>query len=168
MLDSLNTGADARAAVALNQLGNEALIRRQFAEAIRYYEWAREKSPKDPSLLNNLAFTYITAGDEDRDAERALQLVDEAFTNLPTNIEPKSKAQLLHTKATILKQLNRLQEAIALYERVLKSRPDHADSLSSVIDCYRALRLQVPDLQVPKRYIERLEELEQEQQQTDK
>lgn len=168
MLDSLNTGADARAAVALNQLGNEALIRRQFAEAIRYYEWAREKSPKDPSLLNNLAFTYITAGDEDRDAERALQLVDEAITNLPTNIEPKSKAQFLHTKATILKQLDRLQEAIALYERALKSRPDHVDSLSSVIDCYRALRLQVPDLQVPKRYIERLEELEQEQQQTDK
>lgn len=164
VLDSLNTGADAdTSAPALSQLANEALKRKQFSEAIRYYERAREKSPKDPAILNNLAYTYIVAEDEDRNAERALQLIDEAIANLPSNIQPNEKSKFLHTKATILKQLNRLKESLSLFERSLANRPEHVDSLRSVIDCYRALNLQTPE-----RYIERLEKIEKEKKRADK
>ena len=72
-----NADIDAPAAV-LNQLGNHALINKKFSDAIRYYERAREKSPRDPAVLNNLAFSYLVAEDGKRNAERALQLINES------------------------------------------------------------------------------------------
>jgi beta-lactamase regulating signal transducer with metallopeptidase domain/tetratricopeptide (TPR) repeat protein len=153
VLDDL-TEADASPLV-LNQLGNAALIRKEFSEAIRYYEKARKKSPKDAAILNNLAYTYLVAEDGDRNPELAVQLVDEAIDNLPSNIAPREMARFQHTKATALKQLDRLKEALPLFERVLKDLPDHADSLKSVIECYRALNIQTPE-----QYVERLEKIE--------
>jgi len=140
----------------LNQLGNFALLNKRFSEAIRYYERAREKSPRDPAVLNNLSFSYLVAGDDDRNPERALQLIDEAIRNLPKGIDPAEASKFLHTKATALKQQDRLQEALAVYERALKSRPNHADTLRSLIECYRGLA-KLP----PEQYISRLDSIEQ-------
>jgi tetratricopeptide (TPR) repeat protein len=133
VLDDL-TEADASPLV-LNQLGNRALIRKEFSAAIRYYEKARKKSPKDAAILNNLAFTYIIADEDHRDLELAVQLVDEAIENLPANIDPRTKSTFLHTKATALKQAEQFEEALALFAEGLKARPDEttfACSLGSV------------------------------------
>ena len=128
----------------LNQLGNHALLNKRFSEAIRYYERAREKSPRDPAVLNNLSYAYLVAQDDDRNAERALQLINEAIRNLPKGIDPEEASKFLHTKATALKQQDRLQEALAVYERALKSRPDHPDTLRSLIECYRRTQQNPP------------------------
>jgi tetratricopeptide (TPR) repeat protein len=138
-------------APVLNQLGNHALLNKRFSEAIRYYERARGKAPRDSAILNNLSFSYLVAEDNERNAERALQLINEAIRNVPKSIDPVEMSKFLHTKATALKQQDRLQEALAVYERGLKARRDHADTLRSLIECYRGLN-KLP----PEQYVERL------------
>ena len=143
----------------LNQLGNHALLNKRFAEAIRYYERAREKTPNDSTVLNNLSYAYLVA-DDDRNAERALQLINQAIRSLPQGIDPVEASKFLHTKATALKQQDRLQEALAVYEKALKSRPNHADTLRSLIECYTGLA-KIP----PERYGELLDSIEQDSRQ---
>ena len=146
---------DAPAAV-FNQLANHELLNKRFSEAIRYYERAREKSPKDPATLNNLAFACLVAPEGERNPERALQMIDEAIRNLPIDLPDVEFSKFLHTKATALKELNRTEEAIECFERSLKSRPKHKDSLRSLIECFREL-----DRTPPETYIERLNELDE-------
>ena len=148
-----NADVDAPASV-LNQLGIHALIGKKFSEAIRYYERAREKSPRDPAVLNNLSYAYLV-GEDERNPERALQLVSEAIRYLPKEISPLEKSKFFHTKATALKQMDRIQDALVLYEKGLKARPNHADTLRSLIECYRALNKNPPD-----EYVSRLEKID--------
>lgn len=137
----------------LNQLGNHMLVNKEFDKAIRYYELAKEKSPRDPAILNNLAFSYLVA--PDASPKRALQLIDEAIQNLPKGIEEKERVKFFHTKAVALKQMNRVKEALPLFEKSVKARPNHVDSLRAVIECHEAL-----DLQPPEQYVERLAKIE--------
>jgi len=139
----------------LNQLGNRALLGKDFSKAIRYYERARELSPRDPAVLNNLAFSYLVAEDDDRNAERGLQLINGAIRNLPKDLDPAEKAKFLHTKATALKQMDRLQEAIPVFEKGLMARPNHADTLRSVVECYQGLNKSPPE-----QYVARLEKID--------
>ena len=143
-------------ASVLNQLGNHALLNKRFSEAIRYYERARGKNPRDPAILNNLSFAYLVAEDNERNAERALQLINEAIRNVPQSTDALEMSKFLHTKATALKQQDRLQEALAVYEKSLKARPNHPDTLRSLIECYRGLN-KIP----PERYVERLDDVDQ-------
>ena len=138
----------------LNQLGNHALLDEDFAEAIQYYERAREKMPRDPAVLNNLAYAYAVAEGAEGDAARALKLVDEAIRNLPKNISNVEMSKFLHTKATVLEKQDRLAEAIEIYEESLKARPNDADTLRSLIGCYKRLNKQPPE-----DYAARLEKL---------
>lgn len=143
-------------AAVLNQLGNHSLLNKDFSGAIRHYERAREKSPDDPAVLNNLAFSYLVGPQDERNAARALQLINAAIRNLPKDIDPVELSKFLHTKATALKQLERLQEAIAIYEKSLKERRDHPDTLRSLIECYRGLNMVAPE-----QYISRLKKIEE-------
>lgn len=136
----------------LNQLGNHALLKRKFPDAIRYYERAVEKS-RDLAVLNNLAYAYLVATDEGRNPERALQLIEEAIGKVPAGMSGVEFAKFQHTKATALKQLDRTQEAIDVFEESLKARPGHADTLRSLLQCYKKLG-KVP----PEQYAETLEE----------
>ena len=154
-----NADVDAPASV-LNQLGNDALLKKRFSEAIRFYERAREKSPRDPAVLNNLSYSYLVAEDDERNAERALQLINEAIRNLPQGIKPEEVSKFLHTKGTALKLQDRLQEALAVFEKALKARRNHADTLRSLIECYRGLSKQPPE-----QYIARLQQAEQQMRQ---
>jgi len=149
-----NADTDAPAAV-LNQLANHAMIKEEVSEAIRYYERAREKTPRNPMVLNNLAYAYLAGSEDERNAERSLQLIDEAIHHLPANMDPIGKAAYHHTKGTALKQMKRVHEALVEFERSLKSRPRHADTLRAVIDCYQKL-----NLEVPKKHLSTLEEIE--------
>lgn len=143
-------------AEVLNQIANHKLINKKFSEAIRYYERAREKAPRDPSILNNLAYSYLVATEGDFNPERGLQLVNEAIRFLPQNLPEVERAKFLHTKATAFKLMDRLQEAIVAYEQSLKARPNHMDTLRSLIECYNGLNKLPPEL-----YVSRLAEIEQ-------
>ncbi len=139
-------------ATVLSQMGNAAMADQNYDRAIFFYEKARDKESRSPMILNNLAFSYLVS--KDTNAERALQLTNEALRNLAANTPSDQISVYLHTKGTALKQLNRLQEAVSVFERSLKDRPDHADTLRSVVECYEGLGLRPPE-----RYIERLENI---------
>jgi tetratricopeptide (TPR) repeat protein len=149
-----NSDDDPPAAV-LNQQGNEALLSKRFDEAIKYYERARNKTPNSAAILNNLAYSYLVA--KENNAELALQRINEALRSLPQDLDPEERSKFLHTKGTALKQLNRQQEAISSFEKAIQARPDHEDTLRSLIECYRAL-----DLEPPEQYIRRFEAIRQE------
>ena len=85
-----------------------------------------------------------------------MQLIEEAIANLPKNLDPVESSKFLHTKATALKQLDRMEEAIKIFEEGLEARPNHADSLRSVVECYQAL-----DKDPPEPYLERLKEIDE-------
>ena len=139
----------------LNQLGNHALLNKRFAEAIQFYERARGKAPKDSAILNNLSYAYLVAEDDERNPERSLTLINQAIRNLPRGVSEEEVSKFLHTKGTALKQQERLHEALAVYEKALKARPMHADTLQSLIECYTGLNKQPPE-----QFIERLRQIE--------
>ena len=102
-----------------------------------------------------MSYSYLVAEDSKENAERALKLINEAIQNLPKGIDEAEASKFLHTKATALKQQDRLQEALAVYERALRSRPYHADTLRSLIECYRGLNKRPPE-----QYVARLDEID--------
>ncbi len=49
--------SDAPASV-FNEIGAQLLSNSNHEEALRYFEMARKKAPRNPEILNNLAYTY--------------------------------------------------------------------------------------------------------------
>ena len=131
----------------LNHLGTQAMVGRQYDKAVTYYERARARGADNPVILNNLAYAYLVL--DEPNPKRALQLCDQVL-KMP-NSQKQNTSNYLHTKATALKQLKRFKEAITSFELSLETRPDHPDTLNSVIECYQEL-----DLDPPEKYLNRL------------
>ena len=135
--------ADAPASV-LNEIGAQALGRKDYESALRYFEMAREKSPKSPEILNNLSYTY-TVGNQPN-PKRALKLIDEALRFLPNNKETRAYMSFFRdTRGRALLQLGRstrsskrITEAIAEFEFALMDRPNNVGILKALVECYDA------------------------------
>jgi len=138
-------------ALVLNQLGTGAMISKDYDAAILHYEKAKDKFGASPVILNNLAFSYLVA--EETNPVRALELIRAAISKVDRR-QIGNISNYLHTQGTALKQLNRLSEAILSFESSIKYRPDHPDTLQSVIECYRGLGLDPPEI-----YFDRLNEI---------
>lgn len=124
-------------ALVLNELGAQALSRKEFGQALRFFELARKKSPRSPAVLNNLSYTYLVG--DTPNPKRALKLVDEALKNLPnTEANQGYRTHFHDTRGKALMQLGKVSEAAAEFEFALLSRPDNVPILESLIKCYRA------------------------------
>jgi tetratricopeptide (TPR) repeat protein len=133
----------------LNELGSNALARGQYRDASRYFELANKKSPKNPFILNNLAYTYLVR--DDANPARALKLIDEALRYLPAGeARMQVRSNFYDTRGTALMQLGRLTEAIAAFEIAIQDRPDKREILESLIKCYEDSNLS------PEVYVKRL------------
>lgn len=125
--------------IVLSELGVTALRDKEHEKAIGYFEESRKKNPRNPEVLNNLAFAYLKA--ENQDAERALLLVDQAINILKKqqasrnrNVLAMLAASFYDTRGVALKQLNRYEEAIAAFEIAFKNRPNDKDILQNLIE----------------------------------
>ena len=122
--------------IVLSELGVNALINKEYEKAIVYFERARKKNPRHPELLNNLAYAYLEA--KNQNAEQALLLVDQAVSILNKQargrISPDLIASFYDTRGEALKQLKRFEDAIASFEIAYKNRPDDKDILQNLID----------------------------------
>lgn len=147
---------DAPSAV-LNEMGSRSLQNEKYDLAIKYFELARRKSPNDPNILNNLAFTYLVC--ENKNPDRALQLVNQAIRHLSTVTDPNQQRMLAShfydTRGRALMQMNRMDEAAAALEMAMQIRPDNEEILKALIQCYEGR----DDLQAEV-YQKRLEELQ--------
>lgn len=101
-----------------DKLGAAALVRGDFVEARRLYQLVVERSPEQPTALNNLAWMLIHH--EPTSPARALTLIDRAI-----NVEP-SLAGLQGTRGHVLIKLGRWKEAIRDLEVALNGDPKHA------------------------------------------
>ena len=102
----------------------------QFDKAINSYEQAINIAPDNVAAHYNLAATYIRTKQFDK-ADRAL---DDGLKIVPDNF------LLRLTRAGILEQQGKIDEAISLYESLLKDRPNAdivANNLSSLLTDYR-------------------------------
>jgi tetratricopeptide (TPR) repeat protein len=133
----------------LNQLGQQALLDRDYKNAQRYYEQARSLSPNSPVVLNNLAYAYLKGEDEGNtsqnellrkrksNAERAHDLVSQAMRMLPPSQQnSRNMSRYRHTLGTALMQLKNYAAAVAELEKALAIRPDNVQLLESLIVCY--------------------------------
>lgn len=154
--DPLEEGRrDARSvpALVLNELGTDALQQKKYKLAIKYYELARNDSPRDPMVLNNLSYAWLVG--EETDPARALQLVDEGLkylAGIPNAADYESN--FLDTRGTALMQMERYSEALATFEQARSKRRKNVKLLENIVVCYEKLGL---DPTSYKNEIERLQ-----------
>ena len=130
----------------LNQVALEALSAGRYSEAQEYYERAKTLNPNNPGILNNLAYAYLkeqvdnpNMPEDERisNASRAHRLVEEAIRKLPEKVKKSAQASMYrHTMGTALMQLGNYPGAVAQFEMALSVRPNEAELLQSVIQCY--------------------------------
>lgn len=147
--------------VVLSELGHQALRKGNHDEAINFFERARKKNPRDPQVLNNLAYAYLQA--EDRNPEQALLLVDQAITYLinSPNIQQNRQAvvsSFFDTRGVALMQLDRWEEAAAAFEVAFRNRPNSKEIIERLIICYEGRNERQAEA-----YRRRLEKIEQEE-----
>lgn len=130
----------------LSQLAIEALSKNEFKQSQKYFERARNLSPNNPGVLNNLAFAYLQedAARDDLPAEtrkanasRAHRLIEQAIRLLP---EAQKASPIMssyrHTLGTALMQLENYPAAAAQFELALATRKEDPEVLKSIIECY--------------------------------
>lgn len=123
--------------MVLQVQGNLEMQNRNYAQAIGKYEEARRKIPKNPDLLNNLAYALLMS-DSAANASRALFLVDEAIALVPNLADNATTLSAYrHTRGAALMALGRTNEAASNFEIALQSRPDDEGVLESLIKCYQ-------------------------------
>ncbi|MEM7457586.1 MAG: hypothetical protein AAF456_24870, partial [Planctomycetota bacterium] len=104
-------------AVVLNEMGSRALQNEEYNKAIKYFEWAKDKSPNNPMILNNLAWTYLVC--ENQKPDRALGLVNDAIRALQRMQDVEQRRTLashfFDTRGRALLQMGRKIEASASF-----------------------------------------------------
>ena len=147
--------------VVLSELGHQALRKQDHENAITYFERARKKNPRNPQVLNNLAFAYLKA--ENRNPEQALLLVDQAITFLATAANFRDNRQAIvssffDTRGVALMQLGRMEEAAAAFEVAFRNRPKSKEIIKNLIITYTGKNERQAEA-----YRRRLEKLEREE-----
>ena len=143
--------------VVLSELGHDALRNEQFEKAIEYFQLARKQSPRDPHVLNNLAFALLVA--KNRNPEQALLLVDQAIAILQRTKITSNRENIISsffdTRGEALMQLDRMQEAAASFEVAFQHRPSSIEIVEKLITCYE----QAGNTRQAEAYRRRLEKL---------
>lgn len=101
----------------LKNKGNESFKKKNFDEALNFYEEAIKLNPNEPLYYNNKAAAYI----EQKDYEAALQEIKKAETLFEEGVAKDyvKKAKVLARKGTIFSKLERVDEAIQALEKSL-------------------------------------------------
>jgi tetratricopeptide (TPR) repeat protein len=100
----------------------------QLAEARAYYEQAHHSAPNVSVVSNNLA--WLLAHNEPVDLPRALQLIDDAVSRWPHNVDYRD------TRGHVLMRMERWNEALAELEVVLHARPGDPNLRLALADVY--------------------------------
>ena len=129
--------------VVLSEQGHYSLKNKEYDDAITHFERARKKQPRNPQILNNLAYSYLLSP-ENRNPEQALLLVDQAITNLNNlNLNGKVREEVIasffDTRGVALMQLDRYKDAAAAFEIAFRNRKDSKEIIERLIECYTSL-----------------------------
>ena len=113
---------------AHNNLGAILQILGRLEEAAQSYENAIKINPKYMDAYGNLGGVLLLMGKIDQ-AEVCLRAVE----NNPNMYES------IYNLGNLMKEKGNLKEAITLYKKVLKQKPDYSDALNGLVDCFKQL-----------------------------
>lgn len=102
--------------VARNVLASAYITAGDYDRAISHYENLRDGSPKDPLILNNIAWLYSQKGDP-----RAREVAEAAY-----NLAPQSP-EVMDTYAWILVNEGKLDQGLEILKRAALMRPGSPD-----------------------------------------
>lgn len=158
---------DSRNVLALNGMGNLAVLARRYDIAVDFHRRAVKAAPKDPGLLNDLANSLILAGDPqsalpqlrkalDRsprlypallnlvrahrdldETEHALAILDKVAA-MGRSEGAIEPADLDLERALTLARIGRFADAMALFRAVLKVRPTDPSAMDGIATSHRA------------------------------
>ena len=144
--------------IVLSELGNSALGKKDYENAITFFERARRKQPTNPQVLNNLAYSYLVSP-ESNNPEQALLLVDQAILNIKNlDLGPKRGeiiSSFFDTRGEALMQLKRTKDAAAALEIAYRARPSSLSILEKLMTCYKELDNKA-QFETTRRRLERL------------
>jgi tetratricopeptide (TPR) repeat protein len=109
-------------------LANEAILRKQYREAIPHLEIALSHHPTNTSVLNNLALALVS--ENSRESDRSLELIDKAIS-----ISGET-AELLDTKGQILMTSSQNIDAIRCFEKAIALQPGRINSRKMLVLLY--------------------------------
>ena len=118
-----------------------------------FYETLIEDNPDDIYFKNNLAYSLLISSD--KDAERALELVNEAIEDAKDDENFGGLNSFLDTKGTALKQLGKWKTAAKVFETILPEVDDKKPVLESLVECFKEL----DDDDKAKKFQKQLDEL---------
>jgi tetratricopeptide (TPR) repeat protein len=134
LLDALAAGR--APALAHFALGSDAWERKQPETARTHWEQAYKLDPRLPSVANNLA--WLLSHREPTDLPRALAIIDDAVTQVPT------MPRLRGTRGEVLLKMERWKDAVTDLESALAAGENTAEIHESLAIAYE--HLAVPEL----------------------
>ena len=158
---------DLRNALALNGMGNLAILARRYDIAVDFHRRAVKAAPKDPGLLNDLANSLILAGDPQSALPQLRKALDRAPRLYPALLNlvrayrdldetghalavldkvaamgraegAIEPADLDLERALTLARIGRFEDAMALFRAVLKVRPTDPSAIDGIATSHRA------------------------------
>ena len=120
--------------LVINEMGIFALSQSKHDEALVYFKKAAELSPKNPEILNNLAYTLLKCSRPDPKA--ALATINRAIKLTPLSKAKRYRSNFLDTRARAYMQVGEYTQAIADLTRAWKDRPDNIKILEAIVYCH--------------------------------
>ena len=115
----------------LRFLGVISAQRREYRDAIKYFNDSIKAFPKNSAALSNLGNVFL----ELKEYGKALEAYDKSL-----NIDQKS-GEVWSNKGNALQQLKRYEEAIVHYDRAINLKPDYAEAWSNKGNALQQLKL---------------------------
>ncbi|MEL7496650.1 MAG: tetratricopeptide repeat protein [Planctomycetota bacterium] len=148
---------EVRPALVINELGIFALSRSDYDEALKLFQQAMKASPRNPEILNNLAYTYLKCSNPK--PKDSLSYINRAIRFTPASRINTYRTNFLDTRARAYMQLGQYTSAIADLTHAWNDRKDNVEIVQAIIDCYEAAQLDGADI-----WRQRLDQLKQKQQ----
>jgi tetratricopeptide (TPR) repeat protein len=122
-----------------NNLGNVNFTRKNFAEAISYYQKTKEILPGYAIADQNTVYTLLVWAREESEKknnpQRALELLQQALTYNPNDPD------VLQVQGQVLFKLGRKEEALASFEKAHSLAPDNSKIKNDLRDAYLLMGL---------------------------
>lgn len=120
--------------VVINELGIDALGNAEHDQALEYFKKAAVLDPKNPEILNNLAYTYLKCSQPD--AKLSLTYINRAIQYTPASRAKLYRSNFFDTRARAYMQLGKFTPAIADLTRAWKDRPENVKILEAIVYCH--------------------------------
>ncbi|MBX3416833.1 MAG: tetratricopeptide repeat protein [Pirellulaceae bacterium] len=122
----------------VDRLGVAELLAHNYTTAIQLLKQALDLSPDDPTIMNNLAFAYLSLNTQEG-VERALWYSEMALQTLDRKVQFRRQPELMsnfnHTRGSALMAGGQYAEAVGFFENALIGRPNHRSSLEALVRC---------------------------------